>query len=116
MCKTCWQAGFGELRCSGSIPLRPVTEQYPIGQFSLLLEDMAPSPGDRFAAAVDGLRGEVERSSPQTLPKLAREAMVLSDMICWGALERGDAIGFCRYAKAAVSLAEFTAAAGLLPE
>ena len=93
-----------------------MTQQYLIGQFSLLLEDMQPSPGDRFARAVDDLRGEVERSPVQMLPKLAREAMVLSDMICWGDLDRGDAIGFCRYAKAAVALGEFTDAAGLLPE
>lgn len=99
-----------------SISLRPVTEQYLIGQFSLLLEDMAPAPGDGFAVAVHDLRGEVEKSSVQTLPKLAREAMALSDMICWSVLERGDAIGFCRYAKAAVALSEFTVAAGLLPE
>jgi hypothetical protein len=96
--------------------LRPVTEQYLIGQFSLLLEDMSPSPGDRFAVAVHDLRGEVEKSPVEMLPKLAREAMALSDMICWGVLERGDAIGFCRSAKAAVALSEFTAAAGLLPE
>ncbi|HET7049553.1 MAG TPA: hypothetical protein VFI54_14915 [Solirubrobacteraceae bacterium] len=93
-----------------------MTEQYLIGQFSLLLEDIAPSQGDRFAWAVHDLRAEVERSPVQMLPMLAREAMDLSDMICWGALERGDAIGFCRYAKAAVALGEFTAAAGLLPE
>jgi hypothetical protein len=93
-----------------------MTQQYLIGQFSLLLEDMAPSPGGRLAAAVRDLRVEVERSPLPMLPKLAREAMVLSDVICWGALERGDAIGFCRYAKAAVCLGEFTAAAGLLPE
>ena len=99
-----------------SISLGPVTEQYLIGQFSLLLEDMAPPPGDRFAVAVHDLRGEVEKSPVQMLPKLAREAMALSDMICWGVLERGDAIGFCRCAKAAVALSEFTAAAGLLPE
>ena len=98
-----------------SILLRPMTQQYLIGQFSILLEDMAPSPGDRYAAAVDDLRGEVERSSVQALPKLAREAIVLSDKICWGALERGDAIGFSRYAKVAVALGEFTDAAGLLP-
>jgi hypothetical protein len=93
-----------------------MTQQYLIGQFSVLLEDMQPSPGDRFARAIHDLRGEVERSPVQMLPTLAREAMVLSDMICWGALERGDTIGFCRQAKAAVALGEFTAAAGLLPE
>jgi hypothetical protein len=93
-----------------------MTHQYLIGQFSVLLEDIAPSPGDRFAAAVHDLRAEVEHSPVHMLPKLAREAMVLSDMICWGALEHGDATGFCRFANAAVALGEFTATAGLLPE
>ena len=96
--------------------MRPMTQQYLIGQFSLLLEDMQPSPGDRLAWAVRDLRREVERSGVQMLPRLAREAMVLSDRICWGALERGDAVGFCRYAKAAVALGEFADAAGLLPD
>jgi hypothetical protein len=93
-----------------------MTEQYLIGQFSLLLEDMQPSAGDCFAWAVRDLRGEVERCSVPMLPRLAREAMVLSDRICWGALERGDAVGFRRCAKAAVALGEFTDAAGLLAE
>ena len=91
-----------------------MTQQYLIGQFSVLLEDMQPVSGDGYAAVVHDLRREVERSPVQALPKLAREAMVLSDMICWGALERGDAIDFCRCAKAAVALGEFTDAAGLL--
>jgi hypothetical protein len=93
-----------------------MTQQYLIGQFSVLLEDMAPLPGDRFAAAVHDLRGEVEHSPVQMLPRLAREAMALSDTICWGALERGDAVGFCCCAKAAVALGEFIDAAGLLLE
>jgi len=96
--------------------LGPMTQQYLIGQFSVLLEDMVPSSRDRFAAAVHDLRAEVEHSPVQMLPKLAREAIVLSDRICWGALERGDAIGFCCCAKAAVALGEFIDAAGLLAE
>jgi hypothetical protein len=60
-----------------------MTQQYLIGQLSLLLADMAPPPGDRFAAAVHDLRGEVESSPVQMLPTLARDAMVLSDVICW---------------------------------
>jgi hypothetical protein len=40
--------------------------------------------------------------------------MALSDSICWDALERLDASGFCRYVKAAVALGEFTDAAGLV--
>lgn len=92
----------------------PVTQQYLIGEFSALLEELQPSSGDCLAGAVHDLRREVECSSLQMLPQLAREAMGLSDVICWTALERGDAAGFCRYAKAAVALGDFTDAAGLL--
>ena len=81
-----------------------------------MLEDLQPSSDDCSAAALRDLRGEVEHSSVPMLPRLAREAIVLSDTICWGALERGDAIGFRRYAKAAVALGEFTNAADLIPE
>jgi hypothetical protein len=93
-----------------------MTQQYLIGQFSALLEDLQPSPGDCLAAALHDLRGQVEHSSVPMLARLAREAIVLSDMICWNALDRGDAIGFCRYAKAAAALGEFTDAADLIPE
>lgn len=93
-----------------------MTQQYLIGQFSVLLEELQPSPGDCLAAAVVELRREVEHSPVQALPELACEAIALSDRMCWGALERGDARGFCRYAKAAVALGEFTDAAGLTPE
>jgi hypothetical protein len=47
------------------------------------------------------------------LPQLAHEAMDLTDVICWAALEQGDVGGFRRYAKTAVALREFTANAGL---
>jgi hypothetical protein len=91
-----------------------MTQQYLIGQFSVLLEDLQPSPGDGLAAAVSGLRAEVEHSPVPMLPTLACQAMALSDMVCWGALRRGDATSFCRSVKAAVALGEFTDAAGLV--
>jgi hypothetical protein len=91
-----------------------VTQQYLIGQFSVLLEDLQPPPGERLAAAVYDLRREVESSPPAMLGSLAREAMSLTDAICWAALERGDSQGFCRYAAGALALGEFTDAAGLL--
>ena len=91
-----------------------MTQQYLIGQFSVLLEDLQPPPGDRLAVAVHDLRREVESSPPAMLGCLAREAMSLTDAICWAALERGDSQGFCRYAAGALALGEFTDAAGLL--
>jgi hypothetical protein len=91
-----------------------MTQQYLIGQFSVLLEDLQPSPGDCLAAVVHELREEVEHSSVTMLSTLAFQAMALSDRICLGALERGDVSSFCRCVKAAVALGEFTDAAGLL--
>ena len=78
-----------------------MTQQYLIGQFSALLEELQPPPGEWLASAVYDLRQEVESSPVQMLPRLAHTAMDLTDVICWTALERGDAAGFYRYAKAA---------------
>jgi hypothetical protein len=80
----------------------------------VLLEDLQPFPGDGLAAAVHDLRAAVEHASVPMLPTLAGQAMALSDRICWGSLERGDASSFCRYVKAALALGEFTHAAGLV--
>jgi len=91
-----------------------VTQQYLIGQFSALLGDLQRPPGECLAETVHDLRREVESSPFAMLPVLAREAMSLTDMICWVALERGDSSGFCRYAKVAVALGEFTDSAGLV--
>ena len=93
-----------------------MTQQYLIGQFSVLLEDLQPPLGDCLATAVRDLRREVETSPLSMLPRLAQEAMSLSDVICWEALERGNVNGFCRYAKTAVALGELTDSARLLPE
>ena len=93
-----------------------MTQQYIIGQLSALLGDLQPGVGQCLAAAVHDLRREVESCPLAMLPKLAREAMTLTDVICWTALERGDSSGFCRYAKVAVALGEFTDSAGLLRE
>ncbi len=91
-----------------------MTQQYLVGEFSSLLAELQPAPGE-WPAAVDELRREVERSALSGLPRLACEAMDLTDMICWAALERGDVSGFCRCAATAVALRDFTANAGLLP-
>jgi hypothetical protein len=90
-----------------------VTQQYLIGQFSVLLEELQPPAGQRLAVAVHELRCEVESSPLQMLPKLAREALDITDGICWAALEQGDREGFRRYAKAAAALGDFADSAGL---
>ena len=91
-----------------------MTQQYMVGEFSLLLAELQPAPGE-WPAAVDELRREVERSPVSGLSQLAPEAMDLADTICWAALEQGDVSSFCRYATTAVALRDFTDNAGLLP-
>lgn len=91
-----------------------MTQQYLIGQLSVLLEGLQPSPGERLADAVRDLRREVESCAPWKLAKLADQAVDLSDSICWDALERGDSDGFARSCRAAVALGEFTDSARLI--
>jgi hypothetical protein len=92
-----------------------MTQYYIVGELSSLLGDLQPGPDD-WRAVVDELRHEVEHSSPPLLPPLAREALGLTDRVCWDALEHGDVGGFSRYAKAGAALREFSANAGLLSE
>ena len=92
-----------------------MTQQYIVGEFSALLAGLQPVPGHSLGEAAVNLRYEVEFGPLPMLPRLAREAITLTDMICWAALEQGDASGFHRCADTAVALRDFTASAHLLP-
>jgi hypothetical protein len=92
-----------------------MTQQYILGEFSALLAELQPVNGELLGEAVCNLRHEIEFGPLPMLPRLAREAMTLTDMICWVALEQGDVSSFRRYADAAIALREFTASANLLP-
>lgn len=91
-----------------------MTQQYLVGQLSVLLEGLQPSPGGRLADAVRYLRREVESCAPWKLAKLADRAVDLTDSVCWDALDRGDSNGFGRCFRAAVALGEFTDSARLI--
>ena len=92
-----------------------MTQQYIVGQFSVLLGDLQPSSGE-WLAAVRKLRSEVESCPYSMLPRLAQEAIGLSDLICWSALEQGDLDSFCGCARSAAALGEFIDNARLLPD
>ena len=92
-----------------------MTQQYIVGQFSVLLEDVQPSAGE-WLEAVRRLRREVESCPLSMLPGLAREAMGLTDLICWSALEHGDVKRFCGCARSAAALGEFIDNACLLQD
>jgi hypothetical protein len=92
-----------------------LTQQYIVGEFSSLLEELQPVPSARLGNALNDLRRDVELGSLPMLPRLAQEAMTLTDAICWVSLEQGDLNGFSRYVSTAVALREFTVSANLLP-
>lgn len=89
-------------------------QHHVIGELSLLLAELETIRGERLAA-VYSLRRQVEHSPLPSLPHLALEASELTDTMCWAALEQGDINGFQRCVSTAVTLRDFTAAAGLLP-
>jgi hypothetical protein len=90
-----------------------MTQQYIVGQFSVLLEELQPPSGE-WLAAVRELRSEVESCPYSILPRLARRAIALTDLICWGALEQGDVDSFRGCARSAAALGEFIDNARLL--
>ncbi len=90
-----------------------VTQQYIVGQFSVLLEDLQPPSGE-WLSAVRDLRREVESCPLPMLPRLAQQAIGLTDLICWSALEQGDINRFCGCARSAAALGEFIDNARLL--
>ena len=92
-----------------------MTQQYIVGELSSLLGSLQPAPGELLTDAVRTLRHEVEFSPLPTLPRLAHEALELTDLICRAALEQGDADGFCRCVGTAIALRDFAEGAGLLP-
>lgn len=92
-----------------------MTQQYIVGELSSLLGDLQRAPGGELAA-IRELRREVECSSLQLLPRLAREAVNLTDVICLAALEQGNVGGFRDCARTAVALGEFRDSARLLLE
>lgn len=89
-----------------------MTQQYIVGQFSILLEELQSS-SDPWPKLVGKLRQEVESSPPSALPGLAAETIDLAETICWSALEQGEVSLFYRCAKTAAALAIFIDAAHL---
>jgi len=89
-----------------------MTQQYVVGQLSVLLGDLERS-ASQWQPAVRDLRREVESSPLAGLPRLAEEAIGLGDTICWAALEHGDVSRFRGCVKSAFALGEFIDCAGL---
>lgn len=92
-----------------------MTQQYIIGELSVLIAGLRPGRCSLLALAVDDLRCRVECAPLWALPPLVSEAIELADAACWTSLEDGDADAFIREATEGEHLREFAACAGLLP-
>lgn len=93
----------------------PMTEQYLVGEFSSLLGELQPVPDARLASALRDLRRQVEACPPCRLSCLARQAITLTDVICWSTFQGGDVGRFCEEIETVVRLEEFAITANLLP-
>jgi hypothetical protein len=92
-----------------------MTQQYIAGELSSLLAELQPAPSASLSRAVRDLRRQIELGPVPVLPRLAPEAIALTDAMCQDALERGDVSGFSRRACAAAALREYATSANLLP-
>jgi hypothetical protein len=92
-----------------------MTQQYIVGELSVLIAGLYPVSGEQLAADVRELRRRVESAPVGALAPLAAEATTIADRTCWSSLEEGDAGAFARQATAAALLHDFAVTANLLP-
>ncbi len=92
-----------------------MTQQYLVGQLSVLLENVQ-AVATTEAAERDAwwLRQAVETGSVQALGGMTVRALSLTERLCWDSLNRGDTAAFTQQAAAAAALREFGVCAGLL--
>ncbi len=93
-----------------------MTQQYVVGELSLLLARLAAVAGeDEAAGRVTRLRREAECRAPWNLTDIGLRALAIADGLCWASLRRGDATAFDEQAAAGAQLLEFGTSSGLLP-
>ena len=92
-----------------------MTQQYILGELSILIAGLCQERSPWLAVAMDDLQFRVECAPLWALPALVSEAMELADAACWTSLEGGDVDAFIWEATEAEHLRDFAACAGLLP-
>lgn len=88
-----------------------VTQQYLVGELSVLVGELQRATPRTLRAATDAVRHRVESSAPDELGPLVREVIAEADRLCWSSLGRGDLGAFAEQAEAAASLGAFAHAA-----
>jgi hypothetical protein len=91
-----------------------MTQQYIVGELSILIAGLRPDHYPLLAASVKDLQRRVESAPLTALGPLVREAMDVADAACWNSLEQGDVGSFNQEATEAANLREFALCAKLL--
>lgn len=94
-----------------------MTEQYIIGELSLLLARLQAAAGSPASACdVVRLRREAETCPLAALASVVLRALRLADDLCWDSLARGDIRAFTCQAEAGADLRRFGVCASLLAD
>lgn len=94
-----------------------MTQQYLVGELSLILSELQAVPTSEAAVRdVLGLRLEAERTHPAALGPVVVRAVKLIDRLSSDALRRGETAAFIREVVIRAELWEFGVCAGLLEE
>lgn len=93
-----------------------MTQQYLVGELSLILGELEAATTNDVAVRVAHLRHEVETTPPAALAEVAALAMKLTDSVCWDSLSRGETAAFVRGTRISAELWEFGLCARLLEE
>jgi hypothetical protein len=93
-----------------------MTQQYLVGELSLLLAQLQElSADEETAARVAGLRRTTEERGLCALAGVEAGALEIADQLCWLSLLGGDVAAFDRRAAVCAQMWEFGVCAGLVP-
>ena len=90
-----------------------VTQQYLVGELSVLVGELQRAAPRTLRATTDVVRHRVESSAPDELGLLVRSVIAEADRLCWLSLGSGDLGAFAEQAEAAAALGAFAHAARL---
>lgn len=94
-----------------------MTQQYLVGEASVLLAQIQASGGDPLAVReLAQLRREAETRPVSELGAVAMRALEVTDGMCLESLHRGDVLGFLRQCASGAELRDFCLCARLLAD
>jgi hypothetical protein len=93
-----------------------MTQQYVIGELSLLLWRLQSAVNTETSAAIAALRYRGETGSRPALTDVAQSALKVADRACWDSLALGEVENFTRQSTISTELWEYGICAGLMED